>query len=45
LSISKQIIDAHGGRLWAENRMSVPSAEGEAPKVLGARFGVRLPAI
>ena len=45
LSISKQIMEAHGGRLWAENRMSVPSADGDAPKVLGARFGVRLPSI
>jgi two-component system sensor histidine kinase ChvG len=44
LSISKQIVDAHGGRLWAENRMGVSSAEGEPPKVLGARFVVRLPA-
>jgi two-component system sensor histidine kinase ChvG len=45
LSISKQIMEAHGGRLWAENRMSVPSADGDAPKVLGARFAVRLPSI
>ena len=45
LSISKQIIEAHGGRMWAENRMGVPSAEGDAPNVLGARFVVRLPAI
>ena len=45
LSISKQIIEAHGGRMWAENRTSAPSADGDAPKVLGARFGVRLPAI
>jgi len=40
LSISKQIVDAHGGRIWAENRMS---ADGE--RVLGARFTVRLPAL
>jgi two-component system, OmpR family, sensor histidine kinase ChvG len=43
LSISKQIIDAHRGRLWAENRTAVAvSAEGE-PNILGARFTVRLP--
>jgi two-component system sensor histidine kinase ChvG len=43
LSISKQIVEAHAGRLWAENRMSVP-APNEPPSVLGARFIVRLPA-
>jgi two-component system sensor histidine kinase ChvG len=46
LSISKQIIDAHAGRLWAENRVAVATAaDGEPPKVLGARFVVRLPAM
>ena len=43
LSISKQIIEAHGGRIWAENRAGPPNAEGEAT-VAGARFVVRLPA-
>ena len=43
LSISKQIIEAHGGQVWAENRTEV--VEGGAPKVLGARFVVRLPAM
>jgi two-component system, OmpR family, sensor histidine kinase ChvG len=43
LSISKQIIEAHGGRIWAENRAGPVSAEGEA-SVAGARFVVRLPA-
>ena len=38
LSISKQIVEAHGGRIWAENRMI-------GPEVAGARFIVRLPAI
>ena len=38
LSISRQIIDTHGGRLFATNRTG-PSGE-----VLGARFSVRLPA-
>jgi two-component system sensor histidine kinase ChvG len=37
LSISKQIIDAHGGRLWAENRIR----DGE---IVGARFIMLLPA-
>ena len=41
LSISKQIVEAHQGRISAENRMK--SAEGEQ-KVAGARFSVRLPA-
>lgn len=45
LSISKQIVDAHGGRLWAENRLGLPAHEGAEPKVLGARFVVRLPAM
>ena len=45
LSISKQIIEAHGGRIWAENRTGVAAAPGEPPKVLGARFVVRLPAM
>jgi len=43
LSISKQIIEAHGGRIWAENRAGPLNAEGEAT-VAGARFVVRLPA-
>jgi two-component system sensor histidine kinase ChvG len=41
LSISKQIVEAHQGRISAENRMK--SADGEQ-KVAGARFTVRLPA-
>jgi two-component system sensor histidine kinase ChvG len=43
LSISKQIIEAHRGRIWAENRPGPADAEGE-PTVAGARFVVRLPA-
>ena len=43
LSISKQIIEAHGGRIWAENRAGPPDGDG-APTVAGARFVVRLPA-
>ena len=44
LSISKQIIEAHGGRIWAENRAGPPDDEG-VPTVAGARFVVRLPAL
>lgn len=43
LSISKQIIEAHGGRIWAENRAGAPDEDGQ-PTVAGARFVVRLPA-
>lgn len=43
LSISKQIIEAHGGKIWAENRFG-PKDEDGNPTVLGARFIVRLPA-
>ncbi len=40
LSISRQIIEAYGGRIWAENHMG----EGpEGPRRLGARFIIRLP--
>jgi len=37
LSIARQIVEAHGGRIWAENRQD---AEG---KVQGARFAVEFP--
>jgi two-component system, OmpR family, sensor histidine kinase ChvG len=43
LSISKQIIEAHGGRIWAENRPGPAGPDG-ATTVAGARFVVRLPA-
>jgi two-component system, OmpR family, sensor histidine kinase ChvG len=43
LSISKQIVEAHDGRLWAENRSG--TAPDGTPKVAGARFVVRLPAM
>jgi two-component system sensor histidine kinase ChvG len=43
LSISKQIIEAHNGRIWAENRYGPADADGK-PTVAGARFVVRLPA-
>jgi two-component system sensor histidine kinase ChvG len=38
LSISKQIVDAHRGMIWAENR------KGPGGVIVGARFSVRLPA-
>ena len=36
LAIARQIVEAHGGRIWAENR----SYDG---RVVGARFTVALP--
>jgi two-component system, OmpR family, sensor histidine kinase ChvG len=39
LSISKQIVDAHRGTIFAENIVD------NAGRVLGARFVVRLPAM
>jgi two-component system sensor histidine kinase ChvG len=48
LSITKQIVEAHGGTIRVENR-TAPAAAGEepqdGPRVLGARFTVRLPAM
>ncbi len=41
LSISKQIVEAHRGRIWAENRTDGKGANGGA--VCGARFLIRLP--
>lgn len=43
LSISKQIVEAHGGRIYAENRYGAAGPDGEA-QVLGARFIISLPA-
>jgi two-component system, OmpR family, sensor histidine kinase ChvG len=44
LSISKQIIEAHGGKIWAENRTGHAAPGSDAP-ITGARFVVRLPAL
>ena len=49
LNISRQIVSAHNGRIWAENRMAPPvlTKDGTATpsRILGARFVIRLPAI
>jgi len=56
LSISREIVNAYGGRIWASNRVALPGmpASGQdehaalrdrrAPGVAGASFTVRLPA-
>jgi two-component system sensor histidine kinase ChvG len=41
LSISREIVIAHGGEIWAENRRAAGSAAESRP--VGARFTVRLP--
>lgn len=43
LSISRQIIEAHGGLLYAEN-IPLPGQKGEPGRWAGARFIVELPA-
>jgi two-component system sensor histidine kinase ChvG len=47
LSISRQIVEAHGGRIWAENRPGTPqTADDQTVRHgAGARFVVALPAI
>lgn len=44
LSISKQIVEAHGGQIWAENRLSSQPGPDGVREPIGARFTVRLPA-
>lgn len=43
LSISREIITAHGGKIWAENIRNKDAAPETPP--MGARFIVRLPAL
>jgi two-component system sensor histidine kinase ChvG len=45
LAISKQIIEAHRGRIWAENRFGKAEAAGAEQPALGATFIVRIPAL
>ena len=44
LNISRQIVVAHGGRLWAENRPSAKIGGSDKHQSGGARFVIRLPA-
>jgi two-component system, OmpR family, sensor histidine kinase ChvG len=44
LAISRQIVEAHKGRIWAENRLGRANGQGERV-TLGARFIVQLPAL
>ena len=39
LSIARQIVEAHGGKIWAENRKNAAGA------IIGARFTVTLPLV
>ena len=41
LSISRQIVESHSGRIWAENRIA-KDTQGQA-RIVGARLVVRLP--
>jgi two-component system sensor histidine kinase ChvG len=43
LAISKQIVEAHRGTIAAENRTEPGPDPTGAPRVLGARFIIRLP--
>jgi two-component system, OmpR family, sensor histidine kinase ChvG len=43
LAITKQIVERHGGRIRAENRMAGGPDAGDEEKIAGARFIVELP--
>ena len=43
LSISQEIIQAHNGRIWAENRYAAGGDGEENNDPIGSRFAVRLP--
>ena len=43
LSISREIVRAHGGEIWAENIVETGARPDSTPT--GARFAVRLPAV
>ncbi len=49
LNISRQVVVAHKGKIWATNRMAPPivKKDGESmpSRILGARFVIRLPVI
>ena len=49
LSISRQIVEAHGGRLWAQNiaplAEPIEREDGSTRYAAGARFIVTLPAL
>jgi two-component system sensor histidine kinase ChvG len=45
LSISREIVRAHGGEIFAGNRTVDAGADAGAPARTGARFTVRLPAV
>jgi two-component system, OmpR family, sensor histidine kinase ChvG len=44
LAISRQVVEAHKGRIWVENRFGKAHGDEERP-ILGARFIVRIPAM
>jgi two-component system sensor histidine kinase ChvG len=46
LNISRQIIEAHNGKIWAENRTTpLSKSSSKEPRGPGARFVIRLPVL
>jgi len=43
LNISRQIVEAHNGKIWAENRVAEAAPDEGKPAATGARFVIRLP--